>query len=150
MGVSNKNEITVTETGEGKFTQLIQVGKHSFFADEPEEVGGNNKGPGPYDLLLAGLGACTSMTLRMYATRKNIPLKGIRVTLDHQKMYNEDLSNCVDKNERLDLIHRVIFLEGDLDAEQEKDLLRIAEKCPVHKTLTQSSVIQTSIGTKHH
>ncbi len=145
---ANLNEVIVTETGEGNFTQLSQMGKHSLMADEPEDVGGNNKGPGPYDLLLASLGTCTSMTLRMYATRKDIPLTGIRVTLTHEKIYNEDLSACVEKNERLDLIHRVIYLEGDLNSEQEKDLLRIAEKCPVHKTLTQPSLIKTTLEVK--
>lgn len=144
----NPNEVTVTETGEGKFTQFIQMGHHSLLADEPEEVGGNNKGAGPYDLLLASLGACTSMTLRLYATRKNIPLKTIRVSLTHQKTYNDDLSNCVDKNERLDLIHRIIYVEGDLTDEHKKDLLRVAEKCPVHKTLTQPSIIKTTIEEK--
>ncbi|MBY0293053.1 MAG: OsmC family protein [Alphaproteobacteria bacterium] len=141
MGVFNKNEITVIETGEGKFTQLIQMGKHSLLADEPEEVGGNNKGPNPYDLLLASLGACTSITLRMYALRKNIPLKGIHVTLDHQKVDNE-------QNEKTDLIHCTLHLEGELDSDQKQDLLRIAMKCPVHQTLTQSSMIKTTIGTK--
>lgn len=144
--IERKNdEVIVTETGDGKFTQLIGVGEHTFMADEPLDIGGNNKGPGPYDLILAALGACTSMTLRMYADRKNIPLKGIRVTLTHQKVYNEDLINCVDKNERLDLIERVLFLEGDLTLEQKEDLLRIAEKCPVHKTLTQPSIIKTKL-----
>ena len=144
---NNNGEIAVTETGEGKYTQLIRIGEHTFFADEPEDVGGNNKGPGPYDLLLAGLGACTSMTLRMYADRKNIPLTGIRVTLTHEKIYNDDLINCVDKNERLDLINRVIHLKGELTSEQKNDLLRIAEKCPVHKTLSQPSLIKTTLGT---
>lgn len=137
------NEVIVTETGEGKFIQRIQAGKHTLIADEPLEAGGNDKGLGPYDLLLAGLGACTSMTLRMYADRKNIPLKGIRVTLTHQKVYNDDLAKCVDKNERLDLIHRVIHLDGNLTSEEKESLLRIAEKCPVHKTLSQQSVIKT-------
>ncbi|MBS0271198.1 MAG: alpha/beta fold hydrolase [Proteobacteria bacterium] len=140
-----ENKVVVTETSEGKFIQLIQTGKHTFIADEPLDVGGNDKGPGPYDLVLASLGACTSMTLRMYADRKDIPLKGIRVTLTHQKVYNEDLSNCIDKNERLDLIHRSIALEGVLTAEQKEKLLQIAEKCPIHKTLTQSSVIKTML-----
>jgi putative redox protein len=143
----NSNEVTVTETGEGKFTQKIQIGKHTLTADEPEDIGGNNKGPGPYDFLLAGLGACTSMTLRMYAERKNIPLTGIRVVLTHEKIYNNDLINCVDKNERLDLINRILYLRGDLNTEQKDDLLRIAEKCPVHKTLTQPSIIKTTLET---
>ena len=143
------NEVIVTETGEGNFIQSIEVGEHTFLADEPKEVGGNNKGPGPYDLLLSALGACTSMTLRMYAVRKNIPLKGIRVILNHEKIYNEDRSNSVNKNARLDLIHRIIYLEGDLNPDQEKDLLRIADKCPVHKTLTQASIIKTTLGTEN-
>lgn len=139
------NDVIVTEMGDGKFTQLIQVGEHTLMADESLEIGGNNKGPSPYDFILAGLGACTSMTIRMYADRKRIPLEGINVTLAHQKVYNEDLTNCVDKNERLDLIERVLFLEGDLTFEQKEDLVRIAEKCPVHKTLTQSSIIKTKL-----
>lgn len=139
------NEVIVTEMGDGKFTQLIHAGEHTFMADEPLDIGGNNKGPGPYDFILAGLGACTSMTIRMYADRKKIPLESINVTLTHQKIYNEDLTNCVDKNERLDLIERVILLEGDLTFEQKEDLIRIAEKCPVHKTLTQPSIIKTKL-----
>ena len=141
-------EVIVTETGEGKFTQLVQIGMHEFFADEPLAVGGLNKGPGPYDLILAALGACTSMTLRMYATQKNIPLMGIRVILTHEKVYNEDQINCVDKNERLDLIQRMITVRGEFTENQIADLLRVADKCPVHKTLTQPSIVKTTMDVK--
>lgn len=143
---TKNNTVIVTEKEPGKFTQLIKIGEHMLYADEPLDAGGSDKGPSPYDLILASLGACTSMTLRMYATRKNIPLEGIRVILSQQKVYNEDLSNCVDKDERLDLIQRVIYLKGDLSSEQKEDLFRIANKCPVHKTLSQPSLIQTSLG----
>ncbi|OJW50349.1 MAG: osmotically inducible protein C [Alphaproteobacteria bacterium 41-28] len=139
--------VTVTEMGEGRFTQVVHAAGHTFFVDEPVDVGGDNRGPGPYDLILASLGACTSITLRMYAEHKNIPLKGIKVTLNHEKIYNEDLVNCVETNARLDLINRDITLTGDLTPEQKDGLLRIAEKCPVHKTLSQPSVIKTSLKT---
>jgi putative redox protein len=142
----DKNKVVVTETGGGKYTQLIQAGEHAFLVDEPIDVGGDNNGPGPYDLLLASLGACTSITMRMYADRKNIPLEGIQVTLTHKKIYNQDLTNCVEKNERLDFIQRIINLKGDLTSEQKVDLLKIAEKCPVHKTLSQPSIIKTTLG----
>ncbi|HUX80020.1 MAG TPA: OsmC family protein [Alphaproteobacteria bacterium] len=141
MGVFKRNEISLTEAGEGKFTQMIKMGKHTLLADEPEEVGGNDKGPNPYDLLLASLGACTSITVRMYALQKNIPLKGMSITLDHEKVDSEN-------NEKTDLIHCIISLEGDLTSEQEEDLLRIAMKCPVHKTLSHASVIKTTLGTE--
>jgi uncharacterized OsmC-like protein/esterase/lipase len=140
--------VTVTETGTGKFTQVVQAAGHTFYADEPVDVGGDNKGPGPYDLLLAGLGACTSMTIRMYADYKKIPLKKVKVTLTHEKVYNEDLINCVEENARLDLINRDITVTGDLTPEQRDGLFRIAEKCPVHKTLSQPSVIKTSLKTE--
>ena len=141
-------EVTVTETGTGKFTQVVHAAGHTLFVDEPVNVGGDNKGPGPYDLLLASLGACTSITLRLYAEHKNIPLDKVKVTLTHEKIYNEDLINCMDKNERLDLIYRMITVEGDLTSEQKEGLLRIAEKCPVHKTLSQPSVIKTTLEMK--
>ncbi|MBX9620526.1 MAG: OsmC family protein [Alphaproteobacteria bacterium] len=136
MGLYNRNEIIVTETGEGNFTQSIRMGKHIITADEPEVVGGNDNGPNPYDLLLASLGACTSITLRMYAIRKNIPLKTILISLDHQKVDDEDVIHCI------------LYLGGDLNSTQKEDLLRIAEKCPVHKTLEHSSKIKTTLGAK--
>ncbi len=142
---SNTHAVTVMETGTGKFTQVVQAAGHTFLVDEPADVGGDNKGPGPYDLVLAGLGACTSMTIRMYADYKNIPLKEIKVILTHEKVYNEDLINCVETNARLDLINRDITVRGDLTPEQKDGLFRIAEKCPVHKTLSQPSIIKTSL-----
>ncbi|MDZ4323026.1 MAG: OsmC family protein [Alphaproteobacteria bacterium] len=136
MGLFNRNEITVTESGEGNFTQSISMGKHIIIADEPEVIGGNDSGPNPYDLLLASLGACTSITLRMYALRKNIPLKGMRISLDHQRVNDEDVIHCI------------LYLEGDLTPTQKEDLHKIAEKCPVHKTLEHPSIIKTTLGTK--
>lgn len=136
MGLFNRNKITVTETGEGNFTQSIHMGKHVITADEPEVVGGNDNGPNPYDLLLASLGACTSSTLRMYALRKNIPLKTMHITLSHQKVKIEDLIHCT------------IYVEGDLTSTQKEDLLRIAEKCPIHKILEHSSKIKTVLRAK--
>lgn len=121
-------EVTVGETGEGSYTQSVQAGRHTLTADEPLDRGGLDKGPNPFELLLGGLGACTTMTIRMYADRKGWPLEKVSVRLTHSKI--EELGNGV-----ADIITRDISLEGDLDAEQRQRLLEIANKCPVHKTL---------------
>jgi putative redox protein len=136
-------EVIVEETGEGTFTQRIAAGRHQLRADEPESVGGLDSGPGPYDLLLAGLGACTSMTLRMYAERKGLPLERTRVTLTHDKIHAEDCADCETKEGKIDRIERRIQMTGDLTAEQRKRLLEIADKCPVHRTLHSEIVIAT-------
>ncbi|HUX78188.1 MAG TPA: OsmC family protein, partial [Alphaproteobacteria bacterium] len=141
-------EVTVTESGEGKFTQIVHAAGHTFVVDEPIDGGGDNKGPGPYDLLLASLGACTSITLRLYAEHKNIPLKRVKVSLSREKIYNDDLVNCVEANARLDLINRTITVTGDLTPEERDGLFRISEKCPVHKTLSRPSVIKTRLKTE--
>ena len=146
--MADPNEVIVTETGEGKFTQSIQSGNHILIADEPEKAGGNDKGPNPYGLLLAGLGACTSMTLRMYAARKDIPLRSIAVHLTHEKVYNDDLVNCAAQDAKLDLIHRTVHVTGELTPEQIDDLARIVDMCPVHKTLSPPSVIKTTVEKK--
>ena len=124
-----------TRTGDDKYTTLVRTGKHRFIADEPEAVGGKDLGPSPYDLLVAALGTCTGMTLRMYADRKKWPLEEVRVHLQHSKIHSEDCEHCDDKNAKLDHILREIEVIGDLDDGQRKRLLEIAEKCPVHKTL---------------
>jgi uncharacterized OsmC-like protein len=127
--------IVVRETGHGLFQQEIIAGRHHLIADEPKDAGGLGSGPGPYDLLLAALGACTSMTLRLYADRKKFPLARTQVRLRHSRIYAEDCAECETKEGMLDRIERVITLEGDLNAEQRARLLEIADKCPVHHTL---------------
>ena len=120
----------------GNLRQEIDAGSHTLYADEPVDAGGDNAGPNPYELLLAALGACTSMTLQMYARRKGWPLEDVEVRLSHRRDYMRDCEECPDKPARLDVIERRITLKGDLDQAQRLRLLEIAEKCPVHRTLT--------------
>ncbi|MGA7072421.1 alpha/beta fold hydrolase [Bradyrhizobium sp.] len=129
-------DVMVRETRNGKFQQTVTVGPHRMLADEPVPSGGDDTGLGPYDFLLAGLGACTSMTMRLYADRKSLPLERTTVTLRHSKIHAEDCAECETKAGMLDQIDRVIAMEGPLDAEQRKRLMEIADKCPVHRTLT--------------
>jgi uncharacterized OsmC-like protein/alpha/beta superfamily hydrolase len=137
-------EVMVRETRHGTFQQEIIAGAHRFLADEPVAAGGLDSGPGPYDLLLAALGACTSMTLRLYADRKQLPLTRTRVRLRHSRIYAADCAECETKEGMLDRIDRIVNLEGELDAGQRKRLLEIADKCPVHRTLTSEIDIRTS------
>lgn len=142
---SRPGEVVVAETLAGRFTQGIAVGRHRLTADEPESVGGNDAGPGPYDYLLAGLGACTSMTLRLYAERKNLPLERVTVRLLHQKVHAVDCAECESKDAKIDRIDRMIELSGRLDPEQRQRLLEIADKCPVHRTLESEIRIVTQL-----
>ena len=135
--------VVVRETRNGKFQQNVSVGPHHMLADEPAAAGGADSGPGPYDFVLAGLGACTSMTMRMYADRKSLPLERVTVTLKHSKIHAQDCAECETKEELLDQIERVISIEGALDAEQRQRLMEIADKCPVHRTLTSEVHIVT-------
>ena len=127
--------VVVQETRLGRFQQNVAVGPHHLTADEPIAAGGQDTGPGPYDFLLAGLGACTSMTMRMYADRKSLPLDRVTVTLKHSKIHAKDCEECETREGMLDQIERDISIEGALDAEQHKRLMEIADKCPVHRTL---------------
>ncbi len=138
--------VVVTETGEGPFAQRITAGRHVLRADEPPSVGGKNSGPTPYDLLLAGLGACTSMTLRMYAGRKKLPLERVSVALRHEKIHAQDCADCETTEGRVDRIEREITLSGPLDAEQRQRLLEIADKCPVHRTLESEIKVVTALA----
>ncbi len=140
------NMVRVSETGNGRFQQSIHVGTHRLIADEPESVGGLDTGPSPYDFLAIALGACTTMTLRMYADRKNLPLEHVSVEVDHKKIHADDCAHCEEKTGRIDHFERVIHLQGDLDAAARKRLLEIADRCPVHQTLEKKSHIETRLG----
>jgi len=136
--------VIVAESGVGTYTQRIIAGNHELVADEPRPVG-DDMGPTPYDLLLAALGSCTSMTVRMYAKRKEWPLDQVRVTLQHSRIHAED---CADCETRVGLVNHIdIDLEfiGDLDEEQRQRLLLIAGRCPVHQTLTSEVHITTTL-----
>lgn len=135
--------VVVQETRNSKFQQTVAVGPHRMLADEPVAAGGQDSGPGPYDFVLAGLGACTSMTMRMYADRKSLPMERVTVTLKHSKIHAQDCAECETRDGMLDQIERVIAIDGALDAEQRKKLMEIADKCPVHRTLTSEVHIVT-------
>jgi putative redox protein len=139
----NPRRVVVQETRASKFQQQVSVGPHHLLADEPVAAGGEDTGPGPYDYLLAGLGACTSMTMRLYADRKSFPLDRVTVTLKHDKIYAGDCAECETKAGMLDQIERVITIDGALDAEQRSKLMEIADKCPVHRTLKSEIRILT-------
>jgi putative redox protein len=134
----------VTQT-EDEYRTEIRAGKHALVADEPESVGGDDAGPTPYDYLLAGLGSCTGMTLRMYADRKDWPLEEATVHLSHEKVHAEDCDHCETKEGKVDHIKREIELAGDLTADQRQRLLEIANKCPVHRTLHSEIDVETAL-----
>ena len=137
--------VIVAETRDGKFTQTIAAGPHTLKADEPVSFGGLDTGPSPYDFLLAGLGACTSMTLRLYADRKKWPLEKTTVRLRHEKIHAKDCEECETKTGKVDAIDREIEMEGPLDEEQRARLLEIADKCPVHRTLHSEIRVRTQL-----
>jgi putative redox protein len=125
------------------FAQEIEVGSHELFADEPASYGGTDTGGSPYDLLLAALGACTSMTIGLYARKRGWPLEKITVSLRHFKIHAKDCDDCETKEGRLDRIELEIHLDGALTDEQRAKLMEIAGKCPVHQTLTSEINIKT-------
>ncbi len=129
-------EVVVRETRMGRFQQEITAGRHRLLADEPVEAGGLDSGPNPYGLLLAGLGACTSMTLRLYAERKGLPLQRVAVRLEHSRIHAADCEDCETHEGMLDRIDRAITLTGDLTQAERQRLLEIADQCPVHRTQT--------------
>ncbi|MBX9778632.1 MAG: alpha/beta fold hydrolase [Xanthobacteraceae bacterium] len=138
--------VVVTETGGGKFQQSVVIGRHRLTADEPLAAGGLDSGPGPYDLLLSALGACTSMTMRLYADHKKLPLERVSVTLSYAKIHAQDCEECETKEGKIDRIDRLITMTGDLSDEQRARLLEIADKCPVHRTLHSEVNIRTTEG----
>jgi len=129
--------VVVSESGKGRYQQEVIVGQHRLLADEPASMGGDDSGPAPFDFLLTALGTCTAMTLRMYAERKALPLQRVSVTLQHEKV---DVDGV-----RRDRIERRITLEGNLSPAERQRLLEIADKCPVHRTLSQPLLIASSL-----
>jgi uncharacterized OsmC-like protein len=141
---AGRREAVVHGRSDG-FVQSIRVAGHALTADEPVSAGGGDTGPNPYDLLISALGACTSMTVSLYARRKGWPLEAVTVRLHHAKVHASDCAECETKDGMIDRINRDIELHGDLSAEQRSRLLEIANKCPVHKTLTSEIDIQTRL-----
>ena len=146
MAEAKLTTVDVEESLTGRYINSLRAGRHAWTADEPAAVGGNDAGPGPYELLLMALGACTSMTVRMYAERKQLPLKRVRVRLSHRKIHAQDCADCATKDGLLDEITREIVLEGELSEEQRQKLLEIANKCPVHRTLTSEIKVRSKLA----
>ena len=141
-----RHQVVVSETGGGRFQQRAEAAGHSFLVDEPQELGGLDSGPTPYDLILGALGACTAMTVRMYADQKGWPLEGVEVRLSHGREHARDCETCEIADVRLDLITRELSVWGPLSGEQRGRLLEIAEKCPVHRTLAEGARIETALA----
>ncbi len=131
--------------GSGRYRQQVRAGSHRLVADEPASVGGTDAGPGPYDYLLAGLGACTNMTLRMYADRKGWPLEGVETRLEHSMIHAKDCQECQSEGGKIDVIEKQLEIHGPLSEEQRARLLEIAGRCPVHRTLTSETVIRSRL-----
>jgi len=129
--------VVVRENGQGRYQQEVIAGQHHLLADEPVDMGGNDSGPAPFDFVMAGLGACTSMTLRMYAERKDLALHAVHVEMTHHKVEVDGVKR--------DCIERRITLDGDLTPEQRQRLLEIANKCPVHRALSQSFLLDCKL-----
>lgn len=139
------DQIVVEEVGP-RYTQRISAGGHTWVSDEPQELGGHDRGPTPYQLLLSALGACTSITLRMYAERKGLRLSHVRVQLEHDKVHASDCAECETRTGQLDRVTRLVELRGELSPAERQRLLEIADKCPVHRTLHSEIVVQTRLS----
>ncbi len=139
--------VTVQQVSGYNYAQLLASGHHAFVADEPEEAGGNDLGPGPYEMLLWALGACTAMTLLMYARRKGWDLQEVAVELTHDRVHARDCAECEEQEGKVEVIRRHISVRGQIDDEQRNRLLEIAQRCPVHRTLqSQPKVFDTIVA----
>jgi putative redox protein len=144
--------VTVSSIAGRTYAVEVNAGRHALVSDEAEEDGGEDLGPGPYELLLAALGSCTAITLAMYARRKQWPLESVTVELSHEKVFARDCAECsaeeiaVGPDRRIDLIRKDVFVRGPLDAEQTARLLEIADRCPVNRTLLTPPKIVSSIA----
>ena len=146
--VTDVNTAISSETGEGKFQQVVRIRRHGFFADEPTNLGGLDSGPTPYQLLAASLASCTSMTIRMYADHKNYPLERVETKVQYQGKHMHACEGCASGQEmRIDHFDREITLEGDLSDEVRQKILAIADRCPVHLSLEKGAVVSTKLAT---
>jgi putative redox protein len=149
QGEEEIEHVRVMETGEGKFQNAVQAGRHRLFADEPESVGGLDTGPSPYDFLSIALGACTSMTLRLYAQHKKLDLGRVSVDVSHEKVHAKDCEECTEDERagggKIDRFERVISVEGEVPEELRDKLLEIAGKCPVHRTLEAGAKVKSVV-----
>lgn len=142
MNERARHHVVVAETGTGRYVNAVTAGPHTWHADEPVPVGGQDAGPAPYDMLGAALGACTSITLRMYAERKGWPVTRIAVEVSHEQVRTQGAT----ATERVDRFRRTIDIDGDLTDEQRAAMLSIANRCPVHRTLSRGSEIVTELA----
>ncbi len=140
------HEVTISENGQGRYAQDVTAGRHVLHADEPASVGGADTGPSPYELLAAALGACTSMTLRMYAERKGWALGRIVVKVRHARIYAADCADCETRDGLVEEFVREILIAGPLDEEQRARLTEIADRCPVHRTLAAEVKVRTVLA----
>jgi uncharacterized OsmC-like protein len=138
-------EVIVQPTGHGRFQQLVSAQGHALVADEPQSLAGLGSGLSPYELLLSSLGACTAMTVRLYADRKGLPLQDVEVRLSHGRVHADDCAKPDQATSRVDAIDREITFVGPLTEEQRQKLLDIADKCPVHRTLSAGVQIRTTL-----
>lgn len=143
-----RGDVRVMETGEGRFQNMVRAGRHRIFADEPIKMGGLDSGPTPYDFLSIALGACTSMTLRLYADRKNLSLGRVSVDVTHEKVHAADCAECAAESSsvgKIDRFARTIAVDTEVTEELRAKIIEIANKCPVHRTLESSSIVSTSV-----
>lgn len=149
MALESRNKKVVhAHIGSEPYKVDMQAGDHALIGDEPQSNGGGDTGPDPYDYLLMSLGSCTAMTVKMYAERKNWPLEEVYVELLHSKTHAEDCENCNEKQSRIDHIEKDVVVKGELSEEQQRRLLEISQRCPVHRTLQSEIKISSQISHK--
>jgi uncharacterized OsmC-like protein len=146
MGEDRMTDELIVTGGRTPYVQVVRARVHQFLVDEPVSAGGTDQGPNPYELLLASLGACTSITLRMYADRHGIPLEGVEVRLQHDRVHAKDCEDCEQTEGYVDVLRREIAVRGPLTEEQRRRLLAIANKCPVHRTLEGRVHVRTTLA----
>lgn len=145
MSESNSKKIVHIHLGDENYKTVMTAGDHELIADEPENAGGGDTGPGPYDYLLMALGSCSVITMKMYADRKEWPVEDIYIEMRHSKVHAEDCVDCDDPAAKIDKVEKDIIVKGELTEEQLDRLLEISKKCPVHKTLLSDIEIQSSV-----